>query len=237
VSAQVPVSADSVTTVAAPEAAPAAVPRTWPPVARLLWLHLRSRRVPAAVAGLAACALTLGAGLNLHWFPGSSAAAAAEVPMLLEAAAAAIIVVTAHSPFGESEKATGWWLPVLRPVVALALCGAGIGLFAVAAAIGYDPARDVYLSGGILPVVQNILGFTAVGLLLSLASGGLLAWIGPLAWQAVCQFALIAHYTEPLTWAARPPGDRGGWVAAMVVVAAGLVAYTLRGPRIRPSGE
>jgi hypothetical protein len=179
----------------------------------------------------------LGLGLNSHWFPASSAAAAAEVPMLLEAGAAAIIVVTGHSPFGESEKATGWWLPVLRPLTILALCGAGIGLFAGAGAIGYAPASGVYLPGGILPVVQNVLGFTAVGLLLSLAAGGLLAWIGPLAWQAVCQFALIAHYTEPLTWAARPPADRGGWIAALTVFAAGLVAYTLRGPRVRPSGE
>ena len=36
---------------------------------------------------------------------------------------------------------------------------------------------------------------------------------------------------------ARPATDRGGWIAAMIVFAIGLAAYTLRGPRVRPSGE
>jgi hypothetical protein len=54
---------------------------------------------------------------------------------------------------------------------------------------------------------------------------------------AVCEFALIASYSEPLTWAARPATDRGGWIAALVVFAAGLAAYALRGPRVRLSGE
>jgi hypothetical protein len=157
--------------------------------------------------------------------------------MLLEAGAAAIIVVTTHSPFGEPEKATGRWLPVLRLTVALALCGAAIGLMAAGSAVGYDPKSGVGLADGMLPVARNILGFTGVGLLFTLVTGGLLAWIGPLAYQAVCQFALIAGYTEPYTWASRPPADRGGWIAAMVAFALGLVAFTIRGPRTRPSGE
>ena len=33
-----------------------------------------------------------------------------------------------------------------------------------------------------LPVVRNLLGFTGVALLLSLVIGGLLSWIGPLAY-------------------------------------------------------
>jgi hypothetical protein len=214
-----------------------AAPPGWhaPSVARLLWLHLRSRRVFAALAGLVACGATLCAGLNFHWF--STADAAVEVPMLLEAGAAAIIVVTTHSPFGEPEKATGRWLPVLRLGLALVLCGAAIGLFAAGSAIGYDPKAGVGLADGMLPVVRNVLGFTGVGLLFSLVTGGLLAWIGPLAYQAICQFALIAGYTEPYTWASRPPADRGGWIAAMAAFAIGLVAFTIRGPRIRPSGE
>jgi hypothetical protein len=184
---------------------------------------------------LLACAVTLCLGLNFHWF--STGDAAAEVPMLLEAGAAGIIVVTVHSPFGESEKATGRWLPFLRLGVAFALCGAAIGLMAAGAAVGYDPKSGVGLADGMLPVVRNVLGFTGVGLLFSLFTGGLVAWIGPLAYQAICQFTLIAHYTEPYTWASRPPADRGGWIAAMVAFAIGLVAFTIRGPRTRPSGE
>lgn len=233
------VRADSGRTVAgrgpASSPVPAAPRRAWPPVVRLLWLRLRSHRVPAALAGLAACAVTLWAGFNFHWFAGAKVTT--EIVMLLEACAAAIIVVTTHSPFGETEKATGRWLPVLRFAVILALCGAAIGLLAAAAAAAYDPAAGAYLADGLLPVVRNTLGFTAVGLLLSLYSGGLLAWIGPLVWQGVCQLAIIQNYSEPVTWAARPADDRGGWIAAMAVFAAGLAAYTVRGPRVRPSGE
>jgi hypothetical protein len=215
---------------------PAAPPaRRVPSTARLLWLHLRSRRVPSALAGLLACGVVQSAGLNFHWFtPGD---AAVQVPMLLEGCAAAIIVVTSHSPFGEPERATGRWLPFLRLGVVLALCGAAIGLIAAGAAVGFDPKAGVYLADGVLPVARNVLGFTGVGLLFALVTGGLLAWVGPLVSLAICQFTLVARYTEPLTWASRPPADRGGWVSAVVVFAVGLAAVTIRGPRTRPSGE
>jgi hypothetical protein len=216
-----------------------AAPPAWhaPAAARLLWLHVRSRRVPAALAGLLACGGVLCAGLNYHWFSTGTSGAAVEVPMLLEAGSAAIIVVTTHSPFGEPERAAGHWLPFLRLALVLALCGAAIGVITAGAAVGYDPKAGVYLADGVLPVARDTLGFTGVGLLFALVTGGLLAWIGPLAYQAICQFTLIAGYTEPLTWASRPPGDVGGWASAMVVFAVGLVAFTIRGPRIRPSGE
>jgi AcrR family transcriptional regulator len=68
-------------------------------------------------------------------------------------------------------------------------------------------------------------------------AGALIAWAGPLACTAISQFALTASYSWPLTWAARPPTDRGGWIAAVAVFAVGLTAFTARGPRIRQSGE
>ena len=157
--------------------------------------------------------------------------------MIIESGAAAIIAVTAHSPFGEPERATGRWLPFLRLGMALALCGAAIGLLALGAAAAYDPQAGVYLTSGILGVAENVMGFAGIGLIFSLVTGGLIAWSGPLGFMAICQFALIANYSEPLTWAARPATDRGGWIAAMVVYAIGLAAFTIRGPRLRPSGE
>ena len=117
------------------------------------------------------------------------------------------------------------------------LPGAAIGFLALGAAVAYNPRAGIGLVHGMLPVVRDLLGFTGVALLLSLAIGGLLSWIGPLAYVGICQCAAIANYSEPLTWAARPPTDRGGWIAALVVFAAGLAAFTIRGPRIRPSGE
>jgi hypothetical protein len=213
-------------------------PAGWrvPALARLAWLYLRSRRVASALIALAACGVVLWAALKYQWWYGAGNRPD-ELPNLLEACAAAIIGVTAHSPFGEPERATGRWLPFLRPALILALCGTAIGFLAAGAAVAYDPQAGVGLVHGMLPVARNLLGFTGVALLLSLAIGGLLSWIGPLAYVLICQCAAIANYSEPLTWASRPPEDRGGWIAALVVFAVGLAAFTIRGPRIRPSGE
>ena len=214
--------------------APSAIGSPWLAAARLTWLHLSSRRVPSALVALAACGVVLWMALTYHWWLG---ARPSELPMVIEAAAAAIIEVTTHSPFGEPERATGRWLPLLRLSIALALCGAAIGLLAAAAAAAYNPHAGVVLNSGILSVAENVMGFAGIGLIFSLVTGGLIAWIAPLGLVAINQFALIAYYSEPLTWAARPATDRGGWIAAMVVYAAGLTIFTTRGPRVRPSGE
>jgi hypothetical protein len=206
------------------------------PAARLTWLHLRSRRVPAALVALLACGAALWASLRYHWWLGTGSAAD-EVPLILQGCAAAIIAVTMHSPFGEPERAVGRPLPFLRAGLTLALCGAAVGFLALGAAVAYSPRSGVYLAGGILPVARNVLGMTGIGLVFCLATGALLAWTGPLAFTAISQFALIANYSWPLTWPARPPADGGGWIAAMAVFAVGLVAVTIRGPRIRQSGE
>jgi hypothetical protein len=197
---------------------------------------LSRRVVPSALVALAACGVALWAALEFHWWYGTGNRPD-ELPTLLEGCAAAIIGVTTHSPFGEPERATGRWLPFLRPALVLALCGAGIGILAVGAAVAYNPQASIALIDGMLPVARNLLGFTGVALLFSLVIGGLLSWIGPLACVAICQFAAIANYSEPLTWASRPPADRGGWIAALVVFGVALAAFTIRGPRVRPSGE
>lgn len=201
-----------------------------------MWLHWRSRRAPATLAALAACAVVLWAALAHHW-GATPAGVTSEVPMLIEACAAAVIVVTSHSPFGEPEQATGRWLPVLRLAMALALCGIAIGVLALAAAAAYDSRARVSLIGGIPGVAQNVMGFAGVGLIFALVTGGLIAWIGPLSFMAICQFALVARYSEPLTWAARPSTDRGGWIAAMVVFTVALAAFLSKGPRVRQWGE
>jgi hypothetical protein len=204
--------------------------------ARLVWLHWRSRRAPASLAALAGCGLVLWVALVHHWGAGPSGVAS-ELPMIIEACAAAIIAVTTHSPFGERERATGRWLAFLRLSMVLALCGIAIGLLAAGAAAAYDPRAGVGLIGGVLGGAENVMGFTGAGLIFSLVTGGLIAWIGPLSFMAICQFALIAGYSEPLTWAARPSTDRGGWIAAMIVFTIALTAFFIRGPRVRQSGD
>jgi len=177
--------------------------------------------------------MALWAVLTFHRTLGADSRDTTPLPMVLEGCAAAVIAATTYSPFGEAERATGRGLPILRLCSALVLCGLAIGSLAAAAAIANAPGAQ--LSGGILPVVRNVLGMTGIGLVVVLVTGGLLGWAGPLAYVAVCEFALIANYSTPLAWPARPPADRGGWIAAMVVFAAGLVAYTVRGARSRVS--
>jgi hypothetical protein len=192
---------------------------------RLAWLHLRSRRVPGAVLALAVFAGALRAVLYWHLTP-NDGALSQQVPMIIEAGAAVVITVTTHSPFGEAERATGRWLPVLRLGAVLALTGVAIGLLQLG-------VTGVGLSGGVLMLARNVIGISGIGLLTSLVTGGLLAWILPLGYLGFAEYALAEAWRNPWTWPVRPPADRGAWICAVLVFAVGLGACTLRGARTR----
>jgi hypothetical protein len=194
---------------------------------RLTWLHLRTRRVPAGILALAGLGLLLRAALHWHWASNSDPQ---QFPMTIEAGAAAVIAVTTHGPFGEVERATGRWLSAMRLLAAVAICGLAI-LALQLGVIGES------LNEGILVLARNVIGFAGLGLASSLVTGGLLAWVLPLGYMAFCQYALDETWSAPWTWPARPPADRGGWIAAVTVLAVALLAYTLRGPRTRPSDD
>jgi hypothetical protein len=196
--------------------------------ARLGWLHLRSRRVPAAIVALAACAIALRA--VLHWKLTLGGAGAQQIPMIIEGGAAAVIAVAAHSPFGEAERAAGVRLPLLRLAATLALTGAAIGLLQ----LGVTGAT---LNEGVLTLARNVIGFTGIGLLASLVTGGLLAWIIPLGYVGFAEYALAEAWRSPWTWPARPPADRGAWICAALVFAVGVAAFTVRGARTRPADD
>ena len=59
---------------------------------------------------LAVCGGVLHAALHWH-LTFNSGLYAQQVPLIIKAGAAAVITVAAHSPFGETERATGRWLP------------------------------------------------------------------------------------------------------------------------------
>jgi len=206
---------------------PAGIAGRGPSGVRLAWLHARSRRVPAGVLALAVCAGVLHAALYWHW-TFASGRYAQQVPMIIAAGAAAVIAVTAHSPFGETERATGRWLPYLRLFTAVGMCGLAIALLQLGAA-------GQGLNEGILVLARNIIGITGIGLLCSLVTGGLLAWTLPIGYMAFCQYALLEAWTAPWTWPVRPPADRGAWICACAAFAAGLLLFTIRGPRTRLS--
>lgn len=209
-----------------PPAAPAGTAQRLPGGIRLTWLHLRTRRVPAGVSALAACGVVLHAALHWHW-TFNSGRYAQQVPMIIEAGAAA---VTAHSPFGEQERAAGHWLPHLRLSAAVGLTGIAI-LFLQLGAAGES------LNAGVLVLARNVIGFTGLGLACSLVTGGLLAWALPLGYMMFCQYALLQLWRAPWAWPVRPPADRGAWIAASLVLAGGLLLFTVRGPRTRLSDE
>jgi hypothetical protein len=191
---------------------------------RLAGLHLDSRRAPSGLALLGLCGAVLWAALRWHWTV-ASVAGAQLLPVILEAGAASVITIAMRSPFGESERATGRWLPWLRLGTAVVLVAAGVGALAAGAAIAGG------LDGGTLDLLRNVAGFTGIGLLLATVTGAGLAWTGPVAYMVVAQYAILESWTTPLVWPTRPPHDRGGAVCAALVFAAGLVAVTVRGAR------
>jgi hypothetical protein len=207
---------------------PDQAPRT---ILRLVWLHALSRRLPVALALLTACAAGLRGTLYGHW----DAYGALQLPLIIEAACAAVIAVTAGSPFGEPERATGRWLPFLRLGAAVALTALAAGLLAAA-------GTGMPLAGGFPDVLRNVAGLTGIGLLCAVLLGGPLAWIGPLTYSLAGVYALYTDWhpptlSTPWLWPARPPHDVGGALCAAVVFAAGLAAITLCGARERPGGD
>jgi hypothetical protein len=197
---------------------------------RLLRLYAASRRVPAAIAAIAACALALRIALIGHW----DSYGALQLPLLFEAGSAAAITITTASPIGEPERITGRWLPFLRLATALALTAVAAGTLAAA-------GTGTHLAGGTLDVVRNVAGMTGVGLLCAAAIGGGLAWVGPTGYLVVGAYGLYTQWhgpavTTPWIWPDRPPHDLGAAVCAALVFTIGIVVITVRGAR-DPVGE
>ncbi|HYB86479.1 MAG TPA: hypothetical protein VEC76_06505 [Streptosporangiaceae bacterium] len=216
-----------------PTAAPDGKARlAWPSRAgtRLLRLHAISRRVPAAIAAIAACAIGLRIALIGHW----DTYGALQLPLVFEAGAAAAITMTTASPLGEPERVTGRWLPFLRLATALALAAAAAGALMAA-------GTGAHLAGGPLDVLRNVAGMTGLGLLCAALLGGSAAWVGPTGYLVVGAYGLYTQWhgpalSTPWIWPARPPHDVGAAICAAVVFITGIVVTSVRGAR-DPVGE
>jgi len=198
--------------------------------ARLVRLYATSRRVPAAVTAVAACAVVLRIALAGHW----DTYGALQLPLVFETAAATAITVTVASPLGEPERLTGRWLPYLRLTVTLVLTGVAIGALAAA-------GTGAHLAGGTLDVLRNVAGITGIGLLCAAVINSGLAWIGPVAFLPPGAYALYTQWhhpalTTPWLWPGRPSRDLGAAICAGLVFAAGVAVITARGAR-DPAGE
>jgi hypothetical protein len=195
---------------------------------RLLRLYAVSRRLPHALAALAACAIALRIALIGHW----DAYGALQLPLIIETAAATVVAATAASPFGEPERVGGRWLPVLRLAATTALTTLAAAALMAAASTG------AHLAGGTLDVIRNAAGSTGLGLLCAAVLGGGLSWTGPTAYLIPGVYALYTQWhgpalTTPWLWPARPPHDLGGALCAALVFAAGLALTSVRGARDR----
>jgi hypothetical protein len=199
--------------------------RAVPPGARLAWLYLVSRKVPAAAAVIAGCAAGLRIALIAHW----DAYGALQLPLVFETVAATAVTACSASPFGEPDRVAGRQLPWLRLATALALSAVAAG--ALAAAGG-----GAHLSGGTLDVLRNVLGIVGLGLICAAAAGSSVAWAGPTTYLVVGVYALYTQWhgpalTTPWIWPARPPDDVGAALCAGLVFAGGMVVVTVRGAR------
>jgi hypothetical protein len=197
---------------------------------RLLRLHAASRRVPAAIAAIAACAIGLKIALIGHW----DSYGALQLPLVFEAGSAAAISITTASSIGEPERVTGRWLPFLRLATVLALTTAAVGALTAA-------GTGAHLAGGTLDVLRNVTGMTGIGLLCAAALGGGLAWVGPTGYLVVGAYGLYTQWhrpvlTTPWIWPARPPHDLGAGICAALVFTIGIVTISMRGAR-DPVGE
>ena len=187
-------------------------------------MYLVSRRVPMGLALLAGLGALLWSSLHWHWNIAGGPAAELFIPLTIQSGAAAVIAVTTFGPFGEAEQAAARWLPWLRLGTAVALTAAAFGALAAGAAAGGLP-------DGTLALLRNLGGMAGVGLLAAAAAGGAFAWVGPKAYLLITEGALAHRSVTPWIWPTRPPHDRGGAICACLVIAAGLVLITIRGPR------
>ncbi len=205
-------------------AAPAPASRAALAPLRLAWLYAVSRRIPVALALLAALGGLLWCALHWRWNIAGGPAAQEVIPLTVQAGAACVIAVSTYGPFGDPERATGRWLPYLRLGAAVALTAIACGALAAAATGGLLP-------GGTLALLRNLAGITGIGLLSAAALGGAFGWTGPLAYLLVTEVALTGKPTTPWVWAARPPHDLGGALCAALLLIAGAAAITLAGAR------
>jgi hypothetical protein len=197
---------------------------------RLVRLYAISRRVPAAVAAIAACAIGLRIALIGHW----DSYGALQLPLVFEAGSAAAIAITTASPLGDPERVSGRWLPFLRLAAAVALTVAAVSALAAA-------GTGAHLAGGTLDVLRNVAGMTGIGLLCAAALGGGLAWAGPTGYLVVGAYGLYTQWhgpalTTPWIWPARPSHDLGAAICAGLLFTVGMAAITMRGAR-DPVGE
>lgn len=211
---------------------------------RLAGLYLRSRLAGLAILGIA-CVSFLGWGVGT-WILSQPFTDPEKylgpVLVLSPLAISCIVGLDTSSPFGESEKTSGFPLSVLR-------FGHLVGLLAwslLTLSLTMMTWSSDY-AGWVL--VRNLLGFAGLALVGASLLGSGLSWIAPFTFYALAVFAGRSETSEeagsgvlanvlrgvPIgewerwAWPMRPDTDILSWVCAFLLVVLGLTHASLFG--------
>jgi hypothetical protein len=199
-----------------------------PSAVRPLALYLRSRAVPATALALLGCAVGLWAlGLAVDHPQGRGLAA-----LLVALAATTAIAPGLAGPDHDLDQASAIAWPPRRAAHVIAAGAAVVGLLAATALAGEEMAS----TGHIARNVAGLAGLVALG---ATVFGADRAPLVPVIWTV-----LVLRYAAPmgepptrptykvmLTWMVQPIETRAATVAAVVLAAAGTLAYAVLGSR------
>lgn len=195
---------------------------------RPLALYLRSRAVPATAPAVLGCVVALWAlGLVIDHAQGRSLAA---LLVALAATAALGPGLVGADPDLDRVSAIAW--PPRRAAHVVVAGAAVVGLLAATALAGEQMAGTGHIA-------RNVAGLTGLVALGAAVLGAARAPLLPVLWTV-----LVLRYAPPmgepptrpaykvmLTWMVQPPGARAATVAAVVLAAAGTLAYAVLGSR------
>jgi cytochrome c biogenesis protein CcdA len=186
--------------------------------ARLLRLYLQARPVLAA-AGLIAT-LHFGVWLLSQWT--STISDSSLTPIVLPVVPAILIALTARSPFGETERAAGYFLPKLELANTAFLIGWSVLLILIASTASTLP------DFGSL-TIRNFAGYLGVALIGNRLFGPEAGWIPTGAYAPVVALYRTMHRpAEPLlAWPAWTFDERGAIAIAAALFLLGAISILL----------
>ena len=195
---------------------------------RPLALYLRSRAVPASAAALLGCAVALWAlGLAIDHPQGRALAT-----LLVALAATTAIAPGLAGADHDLDRVSAIAWPPRRAAHVIVAGAAMVGLLAATALVGEQLAATGQIA-------RNVAGLTGLVALGAVVLGAARASLLPVVWTV-----LVLRWAPPmgepptrpaykvmLTWMVQPAETRPAVVAAVVLAAAGTLAYSVFGSR------
>ncbi len=195
---------------------------------RPLALYLRSRAVPATAAAMLGCAVALWAlGLAIDQPQGR-----ALVALLLALVATTAVAPGLAGPDHDLDRVSAIAWPPRRASHVIVGGGAVLGLLAATALAGERMADAGQLA-------RNVAGLTGLVALGAVVLGAARASLPPVVWTVVVLWwappmgepPSRPAYKVMLTWMVQPVGTGAATTVAVVLAAAGTLAYAILGSR------